>query len=563
MKKIGIIILCFFLLFVGYVIYEKNNSKENKSIQTVDEIDTNISIDEKIDFSNAKNETILLNGEDLIIQDGGVYTLTGEILNGMITVDTNEAVKLILNGVTVKNADGPALFVNSAQAVYLETVEGSINTFIDGSTRIDDTLDGAIYSKDDLVLLGDGTLVVESNYQDGIVSKDGLKIESGTYHVDALDDGIRGKDYVYILDGNFTIASDGDAIKATNTEDTELGYVYIENGVFQIESTLDGIQAETKLLIQNGEFTIITGGGTKTTSTMNNSNMWYRGINTSSSSTSAKGMKAGNSIVLKNGTYTFDTSDDAIHSNEYVAIQNGTYQIVSGDDGIHADTTLIIEGGVITIDKSYEGIESANITIREGIISVVASDDGINVAGGNDSSSMGRPGENRYTENTDQILIIDGGTVSIDASGDGIDVNGSAYINGGMITVDGPINDGNAALDYDSVFAVNGGIFIAAGSSGMAQAPSSGSEQATIMINFGTIYSAFKTVTIEDASGNTVTSYAPSKSFSSIVISSPDLELGNTYTILVDGTSYQSVTLSNTITTIGNFSMMGRQPGRR
>ena len=105
-----------------------------------------------------------------------------------------------------------------------------------------------------------------------------------------------------------------------------------------------------------------------------------------------KGLKAGNNIVIEDGTFNLNTSDDSIHSNNYIGISNGTYYISSGDDGIHADNEIIIEGGSIDIKESYEGIEAAKITIYNGDISVVASDDGINVAGGSDSSSMNRPG---------------------------------------------------------------------------------------------------------------------------------------------------------------------------
>ena len=282
-------------------------------------------------------------------------------------------------------------------------------------------------------------------------------------------------------------------------------------------------------------------------------------------------MKAGDNLVIENGNFVFDTSDDAIHCNNYIGIKDGILNISSGDDGIHADTELIIDGGELKILKSYEGLEAAKITINDGTIEVISSDDGINIAGGNDSSATKRPGENNYSNETNNILAINGGNIYIDATGDGIDVNGAAYINGGNTKVDGPTNDGNGPLDYDNVFEVNGGILIAGGSSGMLQGCSSSSNTYNVTIGFTSSYSSTDKITITDSSGNIIISYQSKKSYSSLVVASPSFKKGSTYTIKVNGTNYKTFTISSITTTVGSVmdsgmgggNPRGSQGGRR
>ncbi|MDE5587155.1 MAG: carbohydrate-binding domain-containing protein, partial [Bacilli bacterium] len=374
----------------------------------------------------------------------------------------------------------------------------------------------------------------------------------------SADDGIRGKDSVYIKNGTFKIEAKGDGIKSTNDTDSEKGYVLIENGTFEINATLDGIQAETKLLIQNGTFDITTGGGSSITSTRED---WGRWGTTSSNNDSAKGIKSGDNLVIENGVITIDSSDDAIHSNNYLGIKSGTYYISSGDDGMHADTELIIDNGEIGITKSYEGLEASKITINDGNISVVASDDGINVAGGNDSSSMGRPGANNFSSNANCILTINGGTIYVDASGDGLDSNGSIYMYGGTVTVDGSTNSGNGALDYDKECVIHGGILVAGGASGMSQGASSSSSIYNLLINFTSNYGDSDTITIIDSNNQEIVSYHSDKSYSSLVVASPKLKNGNTYTIKVNGSDYQTFTISSINTTIGSMQTMGGHGG--
>lgn len=180
---------------------------------------------------------------------------------------------------------------------------------------------------------------------------------------------------------------------------------------------------------------------------------------------------------------------------------------------------------------------------------------GINVAGGNDSSSVnGRPGQNSFnsSSSSNQILTINGGEIYVDAVGDGLDANGSIYITGGQIYVDGPTNDGNGALDYDGVCNVTGGMLIAVGSSGMMQSASNSSTQNTISIVYSTTQTAKTVVTIKNSNNEEIIEYTPSKNFASIVISSSELKTGETYTAYSDETKISEFSVSGILTTIGN-----------
>lgn len=568
-KKTGLmlaVIICCIIVFILIIFFKSSSNLENPSYKggstnTSQDIDINLNTDdgdEKIDWGMYQDTQCLLT-QSITITDGGTYTLTGSIQDGLITIDTTSDVKLVLNNVNIVNSKGPAIYVKNAENVVIHTADGSVNTLQDGEDYSGFEADeiGTIFTHDDIIFEGNGTLNVTGNKEDAIVSKDDLKIISGIYNITSIDDGIRGKDSVYIQNGTFNITSGGDGIKSTNDTDVEKGYILIEDGNYNIISDLDGIQAQTKLLIQDGRYNITTGGGSVNSSSNNaKDNPWghWGGFSNNSSidTESAKGIKCGDNLVIENGTFTIDSSDDAIHSNNHVGLKSLKLDITSGDDGIHADTELIIDSGDIHITKSYEGLEAAKITINGGNINVVSSDDGINIAGGNDSSGFGRPGENTFSTNADNILTINNGNVLVDATGDGIDVNGVAYINGGTTIVYGPTNSGNGALDYDSGFYSNGGTLLAGGASGMAQSCSTNSTQYNLFINFNSSYGSEDEITIVDKNGNNIVSYKSSKTYSSLVVASPKFAKGQSYTIKVNGEEYKTFTISSITTNIGN-----------
>lgn len=540
-KKIIIVLLLVILLGMGYAFYKEfySTSSEEEKTTTAKEVEYT---EKDVDFSNTSETKIDLSSVNGVynITKTGVYHFTGT-LNGYIKINTNVNVQIILDNVVITNNSGPCIYVENVNNLYIELV--GENTLTDGSnyTGFDDEVSAVIYSKDDLILYGEGVLKINAYKEDGIVSKDDLVIENGTYNINAKDDAIRGKDSVVIENGKFYIQALGDGIKSTNETDEDKGNILIQNGTFEIISEGDAVQAVNNLEIDGGTFNITTGGGAKTVSS-------YRGMdgNSAKSTSSSKGLKADGDILIKNGTFILNCYDDSIHSNNAVEIQNGTLNISTSDDGIHGDYSVLINGGTIDITSSYEGIEANNITINAGNIKLIARDDGINVSGGNDSSGFGPMGRTTNEDNgTENKLTITGGTVYVNSIGDGLDANGSIYITGGTVYVDGPTDNGNGPLDYDRKLEITGGTLIAAGSSGMMQNATS-ANQGTVLVYFSSTQSANTKVTI----GNI--SYTPSKNFSCILASSSSLEVGKTYEIKLNNETYTSVTLSNTINNVGN-----------
>ncbi|AWB43287.1 dockerin type 1 [Paenibacillus sp. CAA11] len=532
-------------------------------------------------------------GPVITITKAGTYVVSGGSYSGQIVIDApkDAVVHLVLNGAQIKNADGPAIHVKEADKAIITLQAGTDNTVSDGAVYADTSVDApsaAIFSKGDLTINGTGKLSVQGNANDGITSKDDLKIASGTIAVKAADDGLVGRDLIAVKEGTITVNAGGDGMKTTNDTDADKGYVAITGGTFDIISANDGIQAASSILISGGTFDITTGGGSEA-STKTHQEEPPRGFSggqpqdqtqgqpqspqgqpqdqtqsqtqdqtqnqageqtqaqdqaqteaAESESTSTKGLKAAADIAITGGEFQVDAADDAIHSNANAAIMGGQYSIASGDDGIHADTALSISAGTVNITKSYEGMESADIAISGGKIHVTASDDGVNVGGSSDDTSAG--GGKGMDAPTDGTLTISGGYTYVDASGDGLDSNGSIVMNGGTVIVNGPENGGNGSLDYNGTFKQSGGLLVAAGSSGMAQAPSESSSQRALLMTFPNTLEAGTLVTLTDSLGKAVVTFAPTKTFSSVVISSPDLKAGAEYTLSTGGKAAGTVT---------------------
>ncbi|OGO77918.1 MAG: dockerin type 1 [Clostridiales bacterium GWB2_37_7] len=471
----------------------------------------------------------------ITITKAGVYVLSGKLNNGQIIVDVQDKgiVRLVLNGVEINSADNAPIYVKNAGKTILTLQDGTENFISDGAkyaleAASSDEPNAAIYSKDSITINGNGTATVRGNYNNGITSKDDLKITGGNIKIYATDDGLMGRDAVVVKDGNISIEAGGDGIKSSNDTDASKGFIAIEGGSFDIKSGKDGFQAETSLLINSGTFVITSGGGSTNTST----------YTIATEEQSAKAVKASTEIVINGGTFNMDSADDAIHSNGNVAIAGGDITITAGDDGIHADSAIVAEGGKINIAKSYEGIESSIVTIAAGEIYIVASDDGINIAGGNDGSAVnGRPGQNSFSTSSNNKLNISGGYVVVDSTGDGLDSNGSIYMSGGTVLVSGPTANMNGALDYDGVFEISGGFLIAAGSSGMAQVPSEQSTQNSILMYYPQVQQAGVIVNLKDSTGKTIVTFAPKKEYQSVAISSPEIKKNTAYTLYSGGAS--------------------------
>ncbi len=492
---------------------------------------------------------VLIKEKAITIKTSGVYVISGKLDDGQIIVDTEDkgTVRLVLDGVEIHSSFSSPIYVKNSEKTIVSLEKGTENVLSDAENYVyenseDDEPDAALFSKDNLTINGSGKLIVKGSYNNGIASKDELKITGGTIEIDSIDDGLIGRDLLAIQEGGVTIRAGGDGMKSTNDEDASKGVIAIEGGTFEIEAANDGIQAETSLLIADGDFTIKTGGGSpETIVSKENNRQGFGEMSTSSTSASsetesdsAKGLKAAVEAAIGGGSFALDSYDDAVHSNNSITITGGNLMAATGDDGIHADTAILVNGGSIDITKSYEGIESQAITIADGEILVHASDDGINIGGGNDGSGMDMQ-QTGSAENN--LLSINGGYVYVNAEGDGLDSNGSISMTDGTVIVSGPTNAGNGSLDYDQSFEMSGGLLVAAGSAGMAMTTSEESKQNAIMMTYPGTQSAGTIFHLEDSKGNTILTFAPDKDYQTVMINSPELEKDATYTLYSGGTS--------------------------
>ena len=514
------------------------------------------------DSAESSSDSVKISGTTITITEEATYLVIGTLDDGMLVVDADDTAKLqiVFDGVDITSKTSAPLYILEADKVFLTLAPDSTNKLTNGGDfeAVDENnIDGAIFSKQDLTINGSGTLTVTSPSAHAVVCKDDFVMTSGTLTLASASHGIDANDSVRIANATVNIDAGKDGIHSENSDDSSLGFVYIESGTLDIEAEGDGISSASYMTIQDGTFNITTGGGSVNSTKQSSDN--YGGFmgggghhgasqmdyTTSSSddSTSIKALKSTGDITINGGTFTIDSADDSVHGNASVYVNGGVFEISSGDDGFHADETLIISAGTINISESYEGLEALDVQVKGGNISLVASDDGINAAGGTDESGYGgNRGGDMFgghgggggmggSSSSNGSIVISGGELYIEASGDGIDANGSLIISGGYTIVCGPTQGDTATLDYDTSAEITGGTFIGTGASGMAQTFSS-SSQGLISLSVGN-QSAGTNIAIKDSSGNTICSYEPALSYAVVIISSPEMVSGESYTVSV------------------------------
>lgn len=256
------------------------------------------------------------------------------------------------------------------------------------------------------------------------------------------------------------------------------------------------------------------------------------------------GIQANDSVAVQGAVIDITCGKDGIQADNdkdltkgYVYISSGTITIAAGDDGITASSSLQIDDGTIDITKSYEGLEGQNITINGGKISINSSDDGINSVSATSSGDM-------FQSDGTSTLIINGGEIYVRTEGDGVDSNGTFEMTGGTLTVMGPTSGANGSLDVNGSAVISGGTVIMAGASGMATNFTNAS-QGTMLLNTGS-QSQGTVIRVTDTSGNVILETTADSSYQTVLISSPDIVNGSSYTVTA-GTYSEIITLTDNL----------------
>lgn len=485
-----------------------------------------------------------VDGSVVTVAQEGVYVVSGSLDDGQLVVEAGDdaKVQLVLDGANIHNDDGPAVYVKQADKCFITLAAGTSSTLTDGAGYVleDDSDEpyATLSSRADLTLNGTGTLDVTGSYRHAICSKDDLVITGGTYVVDAVEDGLRGRDCVKIQDGDVSITAGGDGIKSNNDGDATRGFVSIDGGAIDITAGDDGIQSVTYLRVAGG-------------------------------------------------TLDVEAADDAFHSDLELLLSGGDMTVEAGDDAFHAETKLVVDDGTIDVSRCYEGYEAEKIYVNGGSTHIIATDDAVNAsaadltgdaegdvetsapdgfaegeapgetegapgsgqapagAGGgnmNENELNGGAPDNAFAEGAGNggmtmgdencLIQMNGGYLVLDAEGDGVDSNGSVEITGGVLLVNGPSSSNDGAFDYDLEATVTGGTVLMVGSTGMAQNFTSGTQPFSFSSASG---SAGQSVAVVDSEGTVVASLTSARQFGMVLASSPAFVEGGSYSVVVGG----------------------------
>lgn len=522
---------------------EQNNTAEststiNPETETTDgeyypkakysDFDLNTSVSDSavyVTFSGSQAETTgeLEVGDGYIkIENGGDYVLRGDY-SGQIIVESEENVHLILSGVTVYNPMSP-IYVKSAKNVCITLATGTVNTISDSSEYAyedgEDEPAAAVYSKADLTINGDGELTVNANYDKGIHSKDDLKIISGKITVNSVGDAIKGKDCLLIKDGEITITTGVDGLKSNNDSNEEKGYVIIEGGKINISAGDDAVHAESWLIVYGGEINITE---------------------------CCEGLE-GKKVEIYGGDINIVSSDDSINAasgssgDTDFTIPDRDFDFSNFNSG-DGQTPPTKPDGENT-DGTRPEMPSGDFTPGDGQTppempdSDSTDDDSTSSGfgkGGFGGFGGGNGGFNEPAEDGVYIKIF-GGNITLSGGNDVLDSNGTLEITGGTITVNNPnmvvYGEPDCIIDVNGTAIVSGGTFIA-----YSRGATSASQAFTVPYITSSVTESGASVTVKDASGQTVIEIASAEKCSTLYIASDNLTSGETYTVTIGSTT--------------------------
>lgn len=464
------------------------------SVSSINDNKINTYITLKDSNTSVKGDGVLISENTITISQGGNYYITGTLTNGQIQVNSENDVSIILDNVNINCGDGPAIYSLNGDVTIL-SAENSINNLSDSSeyTNLDEDSEpnGCIFGKDRITIDGTGILNITANYEDGIVSKDELKIKNSTINLTSVDDGIRGKDFVEINNGTINITSEADSIKSTK------GYITINNGNIQLTAGKKGFESVSEFTFNDGNINVLK---------------------------STEGIEASN-VIVNGGTININSSDDGINASD------GTSGNKKGFDRIHNDRMPEIK------DIKNKNTENG---IYKPVPPEISEDISINdVPKMPENMPFDTPlpfnDKNSDSSENNLSIEINGGYIFINAEGDGIDSNGIINFNDGIVIINGPVSNGDGALDSERGIFYNGGTVIAAGSSGMAEAPNNDSSKGYSLIYNGENIAAETLISLTDENDNVILAFTPQKNISSVVFSSPNLKNGQTVKIYLNG----------------------------
>ena len=477
-----------------------------------------------IDLANpTATDGVSVENGTITITSGGTYRLTGEY-SGQVKIEAakTDTVRLVLDNAKITNSTGAAINVVSAAEAIIYTAAGTTNTVADEANYTatgDDDPDAAIYSTANLTLAGEGSLSVEGAYEEGIHTTGGLVIASGTLEVNAANTGIKGKDYVDITGGIVNVTAAQDGIKSTNTDDESLGFTRLSAGSVTVSAGDDGL-------------------------------------------------KAPHTLEISGGTLNIEKSNEGIEA-QYINILDGDVTVNSTDDGINAslkdsssDTSSDTTSGTATTGQQTQ--QNQNGQVQQAPAGGGAAPGGSQGSTGQNQNMPQPPtdgtmpgGGGGTFEVVDAAINISGGTVTVNAEGDGIDSNGTATFSGGTVTVNGPAAGGNNALDSNGDLLLNGGTVTAGSTADMFEAPSSASTSGYLKITDSSALTQGSTVQVTDSSGTVVANYKITTSGVQLVlVSNKNIVKGQSYTVSVTSGSVDaaSTTAASGVSELGSFT---------
>ena len=294
----------------------------------------------------------LRDGEDISLTEAGVYVLTGAAKGVTVRVEAGkeDKLQLVLDGLSIENADAPCIYVARADKVFLTTA-GDSSLRVTGAFAPASGADGAVFSKADLTLNGEGKLTVASP-ENGVVSRDSLTVTGGSYEISAGSKALQGKDSIRIRDGAFTLTAGTDGLHAENSGDEQLGWIYIGGGSFAIRVGDDAIHAASAVQIDGGSFAIAAAEGIEGTYIqINGGELDIRagddGLNAGRKSSAYRP-----TIEITGGrvTITADSRDtDCVDSNGDIRITGGAVE-VSGVSTFDYDGKASFTGGTVIVN---------------------------------------------------------------------------------------------------------------------------------------------------------------------------------------------------------------------